>query len=52
LLGENPEKILIEYYSNELQVDEGTPPTFIVHSTDDKTVPVEKQPVVLTGIKR
>ncbi|NID11647.1 alpha/beta hydrolase [Fibrivirga algicola] len=31
----------VEYYSNEKQVSAGTPPTFLVHSMDDKTVPVE-----------
>ena len=31
----------IAYYSNELQVSDQTPPTFLVHSEDDKTVPVE-----------
>lgn len=31
----------IAYYSNELQVSKQTPPTFLVHSEDDKTVPVE-----------
>ncbi len=41
LLGENPSKTLVNEYSNELQVNENTPPTFIVHSTDDKAVPVE-----------
>ena len=28
-------------YSNELQVTANTPPTFLVHATDDKVVPVE-----------
>lgn len=32
---------LIAYYSNELQVTNQTPPTFLVHSEDDKSVPVE-----------
>jgi acetyl esterase/lipase len=41
LLGQKPDPGLIEYYSNELHVQEDTPPTFIVHSGDDATVPVE-----------
>ncbi|MDG1728432.1 MAG: alpha/beta hydrolase [Algibacter sp.] len=41
LLGENPSKVLKTQYSNELQVTQNTPPTFIVHSTDDTVVPVE-----------
>ena len=32
---------LVAYYSNELQVTEQTPPTFLIHAEDDKTVPVE-----------
>lgn len=41
LLGKNPSDALINQYSNELQVTENTPPTFIVHSTNDGVVPVE-----------
>lgn len=41
LLGKNAEKTQIEYYSNELQVTNDTPPAFFVHADDDKTVPVE-----------
>ena len=41
LLGQKPAPGLVEYYSNELHVREDTPPTFIVHTADDRTVPVE-----------
>ena len=41
LLGVDATKELKEYYSNELQVSEHTPPTFLVHSSDDEAVPVE-----------
>jgi dipeptidyl aminopeptidase/acylaminoacyl peptidase len=41
LLGDSPDNALVRQMSNELQVTPKTPPTFIVHSTDDKTVPVE-----------
>ena len=41
LLGKNPDKSLLEYYSNELQVKDDTPPAFMVHADDDKGVPVE-----------
>jgi acetyl esterase/lipase len=41
LIGEYPEAVLAEYYSNELQVTEDCPPTFLVHAGDDKGVPVE-----------
>ena len=41
LLGENPEEELVKYYSNELQVNENTPPAILIHSADDGSVPVE-----------
>ncbi len=40
LLGKNPPQDSIIKYSNELQVTDKTPPTFIMHARDDKTVPV------------
>jgi len=41
LLGETPTEDLVSIFSNELQVSEKTPPAFIIHSGDDKAVPVE-----------
>ncbi|TVZ16571.1 prolyl oligopeptidase family serine peptidase [Maribacter sp. MAR_2009_72] len=41
LLGENPSKERINQYSNALQIHNTTPPTFLVHATDDTVVPVE-----------
>jgi acetyl esterase/lipase len=41
LLGRNPSKDLIDLYSNELQVTNDTPPTYITHAADDKTVDVD-----------
>lgn len=41
LLGENPSVEMTDKYSNEKQVNNTTPKTFIVHATDDKLVPVE-----------
>ena len=41
LLGRNPSKELIDQYSNELQVTNNTPPTYITHAADDKTVDVD-----------
>jgi acetyl esterase/lipase len=40
LLGENPSASQLHNFSNEKQVSADTPPTFIVHATDDKTVPI------------
>jgi acetyl esterase/lipase len=41
LLGKNPSKELIDQYSNELQVTNNTPPAYITHAADDKTVDVD-----------
>ena len=41
LLGNDPERELVENLSNERQVTAQTPPTFLVHGNDDKGVPVE-----------
>jgi len=41
LLGIKPSQSMVEFYSNELQVDSLTPTTFLVHATNDKSVPVE-----------
>ena len=40
LIGKAPVASLIQGWSNELQVTAETPPAFIVHAEDDKTVPV------------
>jgi len=41
LLGKNPSKEVIDRYSNELQVTNDTPPAYITHAADDKTVDVD-----------
>ena len=41
LLGKNPSETLIKKYSNEKQVTADTPPTILIHATDDGGVPVE-----------
>ena len=40
LLGKHPDPSAVIEYSNQLQVTDQTPPAFIVHAEDDKTVPV------------
>jgi acetyl esterase/lipase len=40
LIGKNPVASLRDSFSNELQVTAQTPPTFLVHATDDDVVPV------------
>lgn len=51
LLGENPDPELVQTYSNELQVKDDTPPTFIVHAGDDGAVPVENSLVFYQALK-
>jgi acetyl esterase/lipase len=41
LLGTNPPPELVQELSNELHVTKDTPPCFLWHTFDDKTVPVE-----------
>ncbi|RRB04037.1 alpha/beta hydrolase [Larkinella rosea] len=41
LLGSSPKPEQIKLYSNELQVDKTTPPTFLTHASDDTVVPVK-----------
>lgn len=41
LLGDDPSKEMLSLYSNELQVVDQTPATFIVHALNDSTVPVK-----------
>jgi acetyl esterase/lipase len=41
LLGEDADPELVRYYSNELQVNQDTPPAILIHSDDDTGVPVE-----------
>lgn len=40
LLGKNPSEEIVHFYSNELHVTQNTPPTFLVHSGNDKGVSV------------
>lgn len=41
LLGKSPSKEQVELFSNELQVTNNTPPAYITHTADDKTVDVD-----------
>lgn len=41
LIGENPSEEAVRHFSNELQITEKTPPAFLVHSADDKAVPIK-----------
>lgn len=52
LLGKNPDSALINYYSNELQVKEDTPPTFFVHADNDDGVPVENTLLMYEALRK
>ena len=41
LLGEKPDSTLINVFSPEKQINANTPPAFLVHAADDKTVSVQ-----------
>ena len=51
LIGRTPTEELAKNFSNELQVTKNTPPTFLVHSTDDKAVPVENSLLFYQALK-
>jgi len=51
LLGKNADKSLINYYSNELQVRDDTPPAFFVHANDDSSVPVENSLLMYKALR-
>ncbi|MAE85742.1 MAG: esterase [Flammeovirgaceae bacterium] len=52
LLGENSAQSLVDYYSNELQVTKQTPPTFLLHASDDGAVPVANSLVFYEALIR
>ena len=41
LIGETPSSEMVEYFSNEMQVKDDTPPAILIHSDDDSGVLVE-----------
>jgi acetyl esterase/lipase len=52
LLGDNPDAKLVESLSNELQVTAQTPPAFLFHTTEDKTVPVENSVLFYLALRK
>lgn len=51
LLGKDPDRTLAEYYSNELQVKDDTPPAFFVHADNDTGVPVENTLLIYKAMR-
>ena len=52
LIGKNASQELIDHYSNDLQVSSQTPTTFLLHTTDDKAVPVENSLLFYQALER
>jgi acetyl esterase/lipase len=52
LLGENPDPELVRFLSSELQVTKDTPPCFLWHTVEDKSVPVENSLLFATALRR
>lgn len=52
LIGEQAPPAQVQLYSNELHVMAQTPPTFLVHAQDDKTVPVQNSLVFYDACTR
>ena len=52
LLGKNPDKADLEYFSNELQIGPDTPATFLAHAKDDKVVDPENSAMFERQMKK
>ncbi|MCH5230029.1 MAG: alpha/beta hydrolase fold domain-containing protein [Muribaculaceae bacterium] len=52
LLGPNPDDILVNKYSGELNVSTQTPPAFIAVSADDELVPVENSLLYVDSLRK
>lgn len=52
LLGESPDAARVWMMSSEARVTPQTPPTFLVHTTDDAGVPVENSLLMYTALRR
>ena len=50
LIGDNPSDEAVKHFSNELLITDNTPPAFLVHSADDKVVPVKNSIVYFEGL--
>lgn len=51
LLGKDPPQELVERFSNEKQVTDRTPPTFLAHALDDKPVPPDNSKAFYDALK-
>jgi acetyl esterase/lipase len=51
LLGASADKKLVDLFSNETQVSDRTPPTFLAHAVNDKAVPPENSRMFYQALK-
>lgn len=52
LLGDNPDLNLVHHLSNETQVSTMTPPTFLVHTNEDRGVPAENSVLFYLALRK
>jgi len=52
LLGESPSQAIVDLFSNELQVNENTPPAYITHAADDNVVDVDNSINYFESLRR
>lgn len=52
LLGENPTPEMIDLFSNEKQVTDKTPPIFLAHPVDDKTVVIDNSQMLYDALQQ
>jgi dipeptidyl aminopeptidase/acylaminoacyl peptidase len=52
LLGKDADPKLVNYYSNELQVQDDTPPAFLVHADNDSGVPDENSLLMYQALRK
>jgi acetyl esterase/lipase len=52
LIGDSPSPVLVEHLSIETQVRRDTPPTFIVHTAEDTSVPLENSLLFFQALRR
>jgi acetyl esterase/lipase len=52
LIGKTPSAEEIRLFSNELQIDSNTPPAYLTHTADDKTVDVDNSIAYFQGLRK
>lgn len=52
LIGNSPSEAQVKRFSNDQQITSDTPPAFLVHSSDDKVVPVQNSLLYYQGLQK